>query len=82
MRYGQTNLALKRNITLKGVPMDVVFYYYPAYDATMDEPGFEGEIEIDSIWIDEFDVINLFGDSSVQEVEEALWKILEEGEDL
>jgi hypothetical protein len=82
MRYNHSSFALTRNITLKGVPMDVVFYYYPPYEATQYEPGFEGEIEIDSIWIDEFDVINLFGDSSIEDVESELWKILKEGEDV
>ena len=81
MRYQHASFALTRDIELKGVPMKVVFWYYPPFDATREDPGFEGEIEIDGVWIDEFEVTNLFGEKSLNDVEAELWKLVGEGEE-
>lgn len=74
--------VISRDITLNDVKMTVDFYFYPPYPATREDPGFDGEIEIEAIWIDEYNVINLFGERSLEQVEEALWKIYNEVEGL
>jgi hypothetical protein len=65
-----------RDITVKGVPMTIYFTWYPPYDATQDEPGFDGEIDIESVMIDEFDVFALMGEKSLKDIEDELWKLV------
>ena len=78
----KTPSVICREIALRNVSMTVYFWFYAPYEATREDPGFEGEIEIESIWIDEYEVSHLFGEKSIAEVEKELWKILEEGEDV
>lgn len=78
----KTPSVICRNVTVKGVPLEVYFWYYAPYDATREDPGFDGEIEIESVWLDGYNMLNLFGPKGLEDVEKELWKILEEGEDV
>jgi hypothetical protein len=69
-----------REIVVKGVPLTVNFWFYPEIEATEGDPGCSAEIEIDAVFVDEFDIYNLMGLSSLQDVEDELWKIYNEGE--
>ena len=80
MRCKEAPSVICRDITLKGVPLTVYFWYYAGYEATREDPGFEAEIEIESVWLDDYNVINLFGRQSLEDVEKELWKLLDEGE--
>lgn len=74
--------VIDREIVLKGVPMSVWFWFYPPYDATREDPGFDGEIEIDSVWMDDYNVINLMGSRAMLEIEAELWKLLDDKENV
>lgn len=80
MRCKEAPSVICREVVLKDVPLQVYFWYYPSYEATREDPGFEAEIEIESVWLDDYNVINLFGRQSLEDVEKELWKLLEEGE--
>lgn len=67
--------VIGREIVLKGVKMTVWFWYYPGHDESDSDPGCPVEIEIESVWIDDFNVINLLGPSSILEIEEELMKL-------
>jgi hypothetical protein len=82
MRDEDVPKVICREIRLKDVEMTVYFWFTAPYDATRGEPGFDGEIEIESIWIDEYNVTNLFGDKSIEDVEKELWKLYYEGGDV
>lgn len=74
--------VISRSITLKGVCMTVNFFFWHGYAATREDPGFDGELELESIFIDGYNVLYLFGPKGVEDVEKELWKILDEGEDV
>jgi hypothetical protein len=80
MRCKEAPSVICRDVVLRDVPMTVYFWYYAGYEATREDPGFEGEIELESVFIDEFEVTNLFGEKALNDVEKELWKLLEEGE--
>lgn len=74
--------VIEREIVLKGCPMTVFFWHYPGHADSDVDPGCPAEIEIDSIYMDDYNVINLFGPKTMEEIEAELWKLLDEGEDV
>lgn len=78
----KTPSVICREVVVKGVPLEVYFWYSAPYEATREDPGFDGEIDIESVWLDGYNVLNLFGEKSLVDVEEALWKLLNEGDDV
>jgi hypothetical protein len=82
MRDEDVPKVICRDIKLNNIEMTVYFWFYAPYDTTRDEPGFDGEIEIESIWIDDYEVSCLFGTKSIEDVEKELWKLYYEGGDV
>jgi hypothetical protein len=73
---------ISRDITLNGVEMTVWFWYYPHHEATESDPGCPAEIEIDAIYVDEFDVAGLFGEKAFNDIEQLLWKMIDNKEEV
>jgi hypothetical protein len=69
-----------RDITLNGVEMTVWFWHYPSHEASESDPGCPAEIEIDAIYVDEFEVAALFGEKAFNDIEQELWKMLDKEE--
>lgn len=70
--------VIERDIVLKGCPMTVFFWHYPGHEESDTDPGYPAEIEIDSIYMDDYNVINLMGSKTLAEIEAELWKLLDE----
>lgn len=70
---------LETEIILKGLPLRVEYTYYPGCDATEDEPPVYDDVEVEAVWIDEFDIINLIGDKTLTSIIEKLFDVIDKG---
>jgi hypothetical protein len=82
MRDEDVPKVICRDIKLNDVPFTVYFWFYAPYDATREDPGFDGEIEIESVWMDEYNILNLIGPKALEGIENELWKLYYEGGDV
>lgn len=70
--------VISRHIVFKGVPMQVDFWFYPGHEADEFDPGCSDELDIEAVWIDEFNCVALMGPKTMEEIEAALFKLLDE----
>lgn len=69
--------VLMREIELRDVKMSVFFWYYQGHEASESDPGCPAEIEIESVFVDDFNCLALFGERTLDEIEGKLWAMLD-----
>lgn len=69
---------LTRDITLKNLSLTICFCYSAAIEGTYRNEGAPAEIEIEAVYLDEFDIMNLCGNKTLGEIEDCLWNLLGE----
>lgn len=69
---------MESTVTLHGVPVEVEYTYYPAIEATDDEPPTDADIEIDAVMLDGFDIQRMLGENTWDKLYDELFKIVKQ----
>lgn len=71
------SIRQKAALTVFGCPVEVEYFYYPGIPATEDEPEVYEEVEVESVWFEEFDIISLCGQRAIGEIEKQIYELID-----
>lgn len=69
---------LESKVTLKGVTFLVEYTYFPGHEGSEYEEPVDDDIDVDAVWIDEFDVTHMINEKYINLIVDELFKNLKE----